>query len=266
MTLATLAAIVLGAGPLVFTAGAEAPEKVERVELPPRCAVCPPGRVTCSWYPGYMVREVDLGDIGAEAIAIVPRGGKRADPACGRERVRGEISITGAADPWTGYFEGARGGFALFRAPEPRGDAFAFAVYDVETGERVLADEAIGTGKVTGRAGRVGLSYVRRTVAPCSPLAEGEACWQRIRTALGVGGEPPDCAEPYRVANEEAAKAACRGGAGGARCVEAELRLRPAFPPFVPPELTYEVEIPDLGRPSVRGSEQARILACRPSD
>jgi hypothetical protein len=264
--LAPLLSLALAAGPLPFTSGAEEPQKLERVDLPPRCAVCPPGRVTCAWYAGFMVREVDLGDLGAEALAIVPRGRKRPDPACGPERVRGELSVTGAADPWSGYFEGARGRFVFFRAQESRGDALAFAVYDAETGERVHSDAAIGPAKISGKGERVGLSYVRRAVAPCSPIAEGEECWKRIRTALSVGGEPPDCAEPYRLANEEAAKAACQGAAAGARCVEAELRLRPAFPPFVPPALTYEVEMPDLGSPQERASSAARVLSCRPSE
>lgn len=265
--LATVTALALVAAPALFTTGAETPEKTQQLDLPPRCAVCPPGRVTCAWYPGFMAREVDLGDNGAEVLAIVPRKPKRSPPACVRERLPGEISLTGAADAWSGYFEGARGRFAFFRAEAPKGDAVPFTVYDTSAEQRVFTDEAIGPVRVIGKGDQVGIAFVRRAIAPCSPLSGGDACWARIRAELGVADPPPDCAAAYLEVNDAAARAACQGSSqAGARCVEAELRLRPAVPAFVPPALTYEVEIPDLEKPTVRATANAKVVGCRPPE
>lgn len=264
--LATLTLLVVAAAaPVVFTSGTETPQKVERIELPPRCALCPPGSVTCSHYPTFMVREVNLGDVGAEVLGVVLRQPKRPAPACARERPAGELSLTGAADAWSGYFEGARGHFAFFRREEARGGVMGFTVFDTSAEQRVLTDEAVGPVRVEGKGDRVGISYLRRTVAPCSPLAGGDACWTRIRTELGVGDPPPDCATTYREANEAAARAACAEVRDSVdHCVETELRLRPAVPAFVLPALTYEVEIPDLEAPTTRATGAAKVVGCRP--
>lgn len=265
--LATLTVLVAAAGPLVFTTGAEPPVKTEQLELPPRCSLCPAGRVTCTYYPGFMVREIDTGDVGAELLGVVPLLPKRPLPACKRERPGGEISLTGSADAWSGYFDGARGRFAFFRREDVRGDAVGFTVFDTATEQRVLTDEAIGVARIVAKGDRVGIAYARRAVASCSPLSGGEPCWSRIRTELGVADPPPDCAAAYREANEAAARASCTGaGKVDALCVEKEVRLRPAVPPIIPPALTYEVEIPDLGVPSARAPEPSKVLSCRPGE
>jgi hypothetical protein len=265
--LAALGVLVALAGPLVFTTGTDTPQKLERVDLPPRCALCPPGRITCAHYATFSVREVDLGDVGAEVLAIAPREPKRPLPACTRERMPGEVSVTGGAENFFGYFEGARGPYVLFRSEERRAGALGFAVYDGATGQRVFTDAAVGPVRLLGGGGHVGLAFQRFSIASCSPLAGGDACWQRIRAELGVGDPPPDCAGAYKEANELAAKEACRDDTqAAARCVEQQLRLRPAFPPVVPPVLGYEVEVADLATPIARAAEGTRVTSCRPSD
>jgi hypothetical protein len=264
--LSTLCLLVAAAGPLVFTSGTEAPQKVERVDLPPACAVCPPGRVTCSHYQGFMVREVDLGEMGAAALAIVPLPRKGPAPTCSRDRVPGELPVTGGAENFFGYFEGARGRFAFFRSEERDEEGrWSFAAFDASTGRRVLLGSALGEVRVTGRGPRVGLSFLQRSAAPCSPLVGGDACWQRIRAELGVGDPLPDCAAAYRAANEEAARGACEGEAPAvARCVDQQLRLRPAYPALVPPALDHEVDYVDLSAAELRPATGARVLGCRP--
>jgi len=245
--LTALVTLATAAGPLLFTSGVEPPQKSEQLTLPPKCALCAPGKVTCTWYPSYMVKEIDLGEIGADVLSIVPRAPKGPAPACKTERGPNDLSVSGGADPWVGYFEGARGRFAFFRSADARNGVLAFAVYDATDGRGVFKEEPIGPVKVEADGAKIGLSFIRRTLAPCSPLAGGDACWTRIRTELGVGDPPPDCATPYREANETAAKAACANTAAPApRCVEQELRLRPAVPAFVPPALEYEVQVRDL--------------------
>lgn len=265
--LAPLSFLVIAAGPILFTAGVEEPKKVERIDLPPQCAICPPGRVTCSRYAAFTVREVDLGDIGAELLAIAPHDPKKQPPACGRERMPGELSVTAGQETWCGYFEGARGNFAFFRSEEPRGGTRAFAAYDASTGQRVFTGEAVGPVSVRSHGERVAIGWLRRTLAPCSPLAGGDACWNRIKEELGVADPAPDCATSYREANEAAAKAACaEAGAGAPRCIEQELRLRPAVPAVVPPVLEYEVEVRDLAAPEMKAAPEKPVASCRPPE
>lgn len=264
---AALSVLIATAVPVLFTSGTDAPLKTDRIELPPRCALCPPGRLTCAYYPAFMVKEVDLGEIGAEVLAIVPRAPKGPAPACNVARGAGELSVSGGASPWFGYFEGALGRFVFFRSADAPSGAVPFAVYDAVGGQRILVDEASGPVRLRARGAQVGISFVRLVLAPCSPLAGGEPCWRRIKEELGVGDPAPDCASAYRKANEASAEARCRDDAqAGPRCVEQELRLRPAFSPVALPTLGYEVEVADLSSPVVRPAANAKVVSCRPSE
>lgn len=262
--LSALTPLLLVAGPLVFTTGTDDPKKVEQrqaaLERGGRV-----GKLTCATYADFTVKELDLGGLGAEVLAILPRDPKRPQVACAAERSAGELSVS--ADGWSGYFEGAAGRFAFFRSADARAGTFGFAAYDARTGQRVFADAAVGPVKVSARGGRVGLSWVKDVVAPCSPLAGGEACWSRIKAELGVADPAPDCAEAYRKANEAAAQEACKDDPqAGPRCVERELRLRPAFPPLLVPRLAYEVTVHDLGAAEVRPAAGGRVVSCEPAD
>jgi len=263
--LPALIALAAAAGPLLFTSGTEAPLKTEQLALPARCSLCPPGKVSCSHYPSFTVKEVDLGDRGAELLAIVPRRAKGPPPSCRAERSPDELSVSGGAEPWEGYFEGARGRFVFFRSSDGSVGAHVFAVYDATDGHRILAAESVGPVKVEAKGARVGLAFVRRSLAPCSPLAGGERCWSRIKAELGVADPAPDCATAYREANETAAKVACEGDASP-RCIEQELRLRPALPSVVPPVLEYEVELHDLSAAEPKAAPDAKVVACRPPE
>jgi hypothetical protein len=266
MALTSLLPIVLAAGPLLFTSGTEPPGKVEQVQVPADRGGRP-GRLTCATYADFTVKELDLGGLGAELLAITPRDSRRKGEACSRERGRGEVALTTGEDGWFGYFEGAAGRYAFFRAVDARDDALGFAVYDGPRGQRVFADASAGPVSVKAKDGRVGLVWVKQAIAPCSPLSGGEACWARIKADLGVVDPPPDCAEAYRKANEAAAQAACQEDPQPSRlCVERELRLRPTYPPFVPPKLGYEVRIPDLGAPEVHPAPGGQVVSCQPTD
>jgi hypothetical protein len=262
--LSSLTPLLLVAGPLVFTSGTEAPRRLEQrqaaLERGGRV-----GKLTCATYPDFTVKELDLGGLGAEVLAIVPRDRKRRGGGCTAERSPGELSVS--ADGWSGYFEGAAGPYAFFRSVDARAGAFGFAAYDARTGRRAFADAAVGPVVVNAGGGRVGLSWVKAAVAPCSPLADGEACWSRIKAELGVADPAPDCAEAYRKANEAAAQAACKDEPeAGPRCVERELRLRPAYPPLLVPTLGYEVKVRDLGAEDVRPAAGGRVVSCEPAD
>ena len=82
----------------------------------------PPGRnandqtrakVTCYYFSGFMVKEVDMGEKGAERLAIVPVR-KNEMHTCSRLRDPGEREIS--SDDWSGYFMGVKGHLVFFLA------------------------------------------------------------------------------------------------------------------------------------------------------
>ena len=77
------------------------PSAVDNVDLPPNKGnpdATP--SVNCYRYPGFTVKEVDLGEVGAEKLAILPESAK-----CERERRRRE----GRLGPGCGLFPGCQG-------------------------------------------------------------------------------------------------------------------------------------------------------------
>ena len=68
-------------------------------------------KVTCYFFPRFMVKEVDLGEKGADRLSIVPIT-KGTTPGCIRPQAKSEKII----DPkeWTGYFKGVKNDFVFF--------------------------------------------------------------------------------------------------------------------------------------------------------
>ena len=61
--------------------------------------------VTCYFFPNFMVKEVDLGEVGAERLGIVPIK-PQTTGKCVRARGKEEIVIP--AEQWSGYFMGVK--------------------------------------------------------------------------------------------------------------------------------------------------------------
>ncbi|MDE2183499.1 MAG: hypothetical protein KGJ78_10810 [Alphaproteobacteria bacterium] len=148
---------------------------------------------TCNFYPGYMVKEVDLGEVGADELAIapVPDGGRR--PACAA-RTAGERIIN--PHDWSGYFAGAKGPFVFFDAEDGHNGGMPFAVYDASAGRKLFEDSRAGSFisiKLVGRG--LVLRYRRVFDAGCS-LYAGRGCWEKIRAATKLA-DKPDCTAAY---------------------------------------------------------------------
>ncbi len=96
---------------------------------------------SCFTYPGFMVKEVDLGEVGADELSITPisKGGQK--PFCGAKTAN-EIVIKG--DDWSGYFEGVKGDFVFFTAEEGVNGGMLFAVFSGGNGKK-LFEELAGT-------------------------------------------------------------------------------------------------------------------------
>jgi hypothetical protein len=243
------AALIVLAGPAgaaVAPSQFDRPLRIERVALP-RDADNPQAKpqVTCYRYRDFLVKEVDLGEVGADQLSILP--GAPPSYRCQRQNAVGERVIPGAQ--WTGYFAGAKGGFVVFNAEDGWQDGLGFAVFDAASGAKRLDDAAKGGfSAIEASPGRLKLRYVRVYAAKCSLRADAHGCWRRIRAATGLTGQrPPDCAAAY------------------AR----EARRRPKFAAKVrtdPTVIDYEA----VAQISATGAKirplSGRALACRPSE
>lgn len=150
----------------------------------------PYGRIklTCDYYPAFMVKQLDLGEEGANWIAIVPvRPGHL--PVCTRTHASTEKVIPG--HDWCGYFQGPKQDFVFLNACNAYNGGLDFAVYDARTGTRIFQDTAVDSiseGPHFSRApdGSIALLYSRIAVFACTLPREQEACWSKIENKLGL--------------------------------------------------------------------------------
>src|SRR5262245_5126987 len=67
---------------------------VDKVTVPAK-GTTPAATTTCHYYPQFMVKEIDEGEVGAAQISILPTDGK-SKPKCERTNVPGEKVINPA--------------------------------------------------------------------------------------------------------------------------------------------------------------------------
>src|ERR1700730_1316208 len=106
----------------------------------------PPGgpriraKLFCYFYATFLVKDYDMGEKGAECLAIVPTR-KEVAPACTRSHSQGERVIVGTE--WSGYFKGAKGQLVFFQGDDGYNGGLPFAIYDSGTGTKVFEDSVI---------------------------------------------------------------------------------------------------------------------------
>lgn len=146
-------------------------------------------RRSCFYYPGFMVKEVDRGEVGASELAIAPAGAKGCDAKTAGEHVVNP-------DEWSGYFTGVKGSFVFFDADDGHNGGMPFAVYSGSTGRKLFEDGRKGEFlSLRLEDGGLVLRYHRVLDAGCS-LYAGTGCWAKISAATGLNDEP-DCREAY---------------------------------------------------------------------
>jgi hypothetical protein len=167
----------------------------------------PKATLTCSYFPHFMVKQVDEGEVGAAQLSIVA-GDASHKPACQRANVATEKVI----DPrdWSGYFEGVKGDYVFFNAEDGVNGGLGFAVFTTD-GKKVLEDVALGdlaSAKLDGAT--LTLGYQRNFAGDCSMPHAGDACWSKIFAATGLDPNgKPDCATGYTKAKNDLAKGRC---------------------------------------------------------
>lgn len=153
-------------------------------------------RLTCWYYPHFLIKELDFRQKGAEWDAIVPIGAGHA-PKCEQAKQTGEIRQS----DYGGYFSGVVGNLVFLDAADGLNGGLAFRIIDATSGKTVFEDEAkrryrvknntlvwegerLRIEKVTN--GVPALTYLRVYHADCVLPKDGAACWSKIRAATGV--------------------------------------------------------------------------------
>lgn len=169
------------------------PVAVDNVDLPPSKSN-PDARpaVNCYRFKGFMVKEVDLGEVGADTLAILPENAK-----CERDDPAGKA----VTDPVAGYFLGAKGSLAFFQAADGFNGGMPYVVIDTATMKKLFDDSFEGADfeKIDSSDGKLVMDYVRTYSADCSLYLDGQACADKIRkeTGLGTVAKLPDCGAAY---------------------------------------------------------------------
>lgn len=141
-----VAASISFAGASDSAAPFDRPVKVDVVALP-RDELNPDAKpkITCSRYSTFTVKEIDLGEVGAEKLVLLA-----ADAPCERAGERERV----IEDDTAGYVMGVSAGFVFFRAADGWNGGLPFVVYDSATGERLLDDSLEGESFGAIRSGK----------------------------------------------------------------------------------------------------------------
>jgi hypothetical protein len=200
-SLALLLSAATAAAPSLF----DAPKNTQVVKLPadPANPQAKPKR-TCTYYPGFVVKEIDMGEVGAADLSITAISGEA--PKCERD-IAHEVNID--PETWSGYFKGVRGDFVFFDGEDGLNGGMPFAVFSGKTGRKLFSDTRKGDAyaAIEDADGALTLRYRRVWLAPCSMMADAKGCWKRIVATTSLGETaPPDCTAAYKKEMERSPK------------------------------------------------------------
>lgn len=264
MPLRILAA-VLGLNCLVWAASFDQPVFKKTVDLGPSPARSEDrAKVSCYFFRHFMVKEVDLGEKGAERLAIVPTD-KTTDRACTRRHDLGEREIN--SDDWSGYFKGVKGDLVFFDADDGWNGGMGFAIFDAKTAKKVFDDVALGDLDLINRPDRtLVLHYTRVADGGCILPKDSAACWEKIRKKLGLEGQnAPDCKAGYDKSAQEMAKGRCQAQhSDNPECMAKELPLAQSQAADAPSVIAYPVEL--VLQPTPEVHPLPGEVRCWPSD
>lgn len=177
-------------------------------------------KLSCFYFPTFMVKEYDEGQKGAEWLAIVPIANGAA-PSCTRSHAPDEMVID-----WWGYFEGAKMNLVFFNAPDGQDGGMPFAVFDSRNGKKIFEDVAYDSGFVLRQLdvspfdrlrithahdGFISLKYLHVEGFDCDlhlPTERG-TCWEKITAQTGLRiRQAPVCSGYERIHNQYASAVA----------------------------------------------------------
>ncbi|GAB2882433.1 hypothetical protein GCM10027046_08220 [Uliginosibacterium flavum] len=209
--------------------------------------------LSCYVYPGLMIKQTDMGEIGAARIGLIRLAPKAKAPPCVRKPAKGEIDLVEGHES-AGNFRGIKGPFVLVDAPESIQGGLALSFFDFD-GRKLFEDLLQGNGLqqvelLKTDPTQLRLRYRRLFPAECSLYTDPAGCWQSIRQATGLNEKsPPDCRADY----ESMAKA------------EAPERVQSVFKN--PSVIDYDAElIVALKGPQQRAAPVSAAVRCWPAE
>jgi hypothetical protein len=221
-------------------------------------------KVTCYFFSTFMVKQVDLGEKGADRLSIVPIT-KGSPIGCTRSRVKSEKVI----DPkdWTGYFKGVKNDFVFFDADDGVNGGIGFAVYDAKTATKLFEDSADGPLEFSASPNQeLSVRYARVLDAECSLPKEKESCWEHIKQKAGSETLPkPDCEKGYEESAQNLAKGRCQNqNPAFPDCLNKELKLVRQQWSDASSIISYPVEVVLSPHPGIK--PVAGPVKCWPAD
>jgi hypothetical protein len=208
------------------------PLQTRRVTLGP--SPYSPGQqnvVRCYTFAGFMVKEIDTGEVGDDQISVRPLASPAERPTCQAANQPGEKIVP--SKTWGGYFLGVKAGYLFLSAEDGVNSGMGFAVLHGAEPTRLLfldlatiEHDRVQFRAVSVEGERLHLRYTRLYAASCSVQADGAACWARIVAETHVASTPaPDCATGYLRAKRELAAGRCEAQShpGDADCLSKEM-------------------------------------------
>jgi hypothetical protein len=219
-------------------------------------------RVTCYFFPNFMVKEVDMGEVGAERLGIVPVK-PQSKGKCVRARGKEEIVIP--AKQWSGYFMGVKNGYVFFSGDDLWNGATPFAIFDAAAGKMLFEDSAKADVALATNGQTIAMRYLRVVSDDCFILKDA-ACWQRMAAKYGLDeAAAPDCRKGYEASAESMAKGRCaaqRAPLAGCLKKERPLALNQALDS--PSVISYPVEVELGATPTAKPT--GAVAGCWPAD
>jgi hypothetical protein len=263
--LAAVAMIMLGAVPAWAADSVFDPPSDTKTQTFPETKDAGQTTLTCKYYPHFMVKQIDEGEVGASQLSMIPVAGG-VNPPCQRDNLPTEKVVK--PEDWSGYFKGVKGDFVFFDAEDGVNGGLGFAVFTADAG-KLFEDSAVGDlASVTLEGGRLMLRYTRSFAGECSEPHEGAKCWEQIAAAAGIDkAAKPDCTAGYAKIKNDNARSFCdQDGDKSPNCIAAHLKeFDDQHWDEAPSSVTYRVEtVLGAGKPVVEPLSAA--LSCRPAD
>jgi hypothetical protein len=154
-------------------------------------------KITCSYYPALMIKEVNTNSIG-EGISIVPMQISAEKPPCAITPAPNEIKLP--SEELVAYFMGLKSNFIFLLYGDPNGEAQEFNVFDARSGNKLFDDfiklnASFRSLKIMGTS--LIVKYRRAQDLNCSLYKENGSCWAKAAKDFHLASAPPDCSKSY---------------------------------------------------------------------
>jgi hypothetical protein len=148
-------------------------------------------KLTCAYYPKFMVKELNDPGLKGALITFLPNGPGGAS-GCTRRR-RSEEKVF----DWPGYYGGVKRDL-IFLVDADDTDGLGFGIFDSKTGAKVFEDVvSISHDQldfVRNANSQTTLRYLRVVTGDCSLPEDGNTCWSKFKEKTGLRLAPmPSC-------------------------------------------------------------------------